>query len=270
MDLKTFIESQAVEKEEAESVIAAFYQNVNKIISNADAEAREKLSLIQRSAGQLVNFLQNATTSLKNKSDTKNGGDNMEDLLKSIEDEELREQLEEKFESLQSEVDELKSDDSGDEGDDGEEGDDVKKSEMSEEMKLHLEKMEDELATYKEMAKKERRARRRTELTKKAEDYAPVGETEEIVDVLMKLDEEDEELFEKVEKLLETAANRLKEADLFKESGDSGSDITSSEEELNKKAKKLQEADPDLTFEKAFAKAARSNPKLYSEYKETR
>lgn len=269
MDLRTFIEENEVAKEEAESVISAFYQSVNKIISDADAEARDKLQMIQRSAGQLVNFLREATTSFKN-SDTNNGGDSMEDLLKSIEDEELREQLESKFENLQSQVDELKN--SEPEGDEGDEGDDteVNKAELPEEVRIQMEKMQEELTDAKKMAKEERQARRKAELTKRAESLKSVGEVDDIVEVLLALDESDSEVFEKVETLLESAAGRLEEADLFKEKGDSGSDITSAGDELNKKAEKLMEGDADMTFEKAFAKAAKRNPALYRDYKEAR
>lgn len=198
-----------------------------------------------------------------------------EELLEKVEDEEVKkgfeavvEDREETIEDLEKRVEELEKADETDEGDEDEE--DINKSELPEEVREQLEKMEDEVNTAKEMAQIEKKKRLEVEFNKRAEKFNKVGEVDKTARILMKASELfDEDTYEDLKTILKSAQARLEEADIdVPEGEDGGGDATDPVKKLEDKAEELAKSN-DISKEQAFAKALELNPELYREYIES-
>ena len=185
---------------------------------------------------------------------SKGGDKDMEfdEALESLE-EDVKKTVEEKIDSLEKRIEELS---------DKDESDEIDKSELSEKVKKRLEAAEEKAKTAEEVAKAERKARRKVELRKEASNYKALANVEDLVEILEKADDQDYK--ESLVKVFDTVKERLEKADLFKEEGDSGDD--SGDSEIMKRAQSLMENDADLTKEQAITKAVERNPELYKEY----
>jgi len=118
--------------------------------------------------------------------------------------------------------------------------------------------------------KAERDARLEKEFLSKAEKLSSLPtKAAEIGPVLKALHDANPELAAKVEKMLESANEKLKTVDsLLKERGHAnvGGTETTAWGEIQKAAAELRKADPKLTEPAAIAKAMELNPKLYDAY----
>ncbi len=191
---------------------------------------------------------------------------NVDEILQKIEEgelerEEAAKQIEEYLKSEEEDVGE----------EDVEQGDEVEKDEedveKAGEIKKRLEELEKRAKVAEDMAKKERELRLQSEFEKKAEDYTALGDKETVTKVLMKA--HDNDLGDEVEKLLNSAAERINQSDLYKEKGSTESaSISSAYDEVEKKAEELRKNDSSLTAEQAKVKVLEENPELYREYRQ--
>lgn len=190
------------------------------------------------------------------------GGENMsklEKLLAKIEDEDLKKSVEEFVKNLKEEL--KKNDD-----DEGGEGEDFNKSELPEELRKRFEDLEERAAVAEELVKAEREKRLEIEFNKRAKEYANVAEVEKIAGILRKASDIDDEFVDDIENVLKSANERLENADLFKQKGNGGEDVSDVEATIEKKTKELMKSDTSLTFAKAQSKVLRDNPELYKDY----
>lgn len=268
-------------RQEMSKLIRAFYESINETMRDSDLSDTEKADQIQTSCDQLTSRLNDIAPDLAKRLDIEkmqeeviksytggeNNMENLEELLKGIEDEDTREAIEKRFEALETKVEELEK--GAEENDD--EGDNIDKSELPESVRKRIDEMEERAERAEKIAKKEREARREVEFKKRAKNYNRVGSVEKIQKTLMKLDKsEDEDVLKDVEELLKSAQSRLEDSDLFVEKGDSGSDTTDADSKLEKKAEEIQKNNPDLSESQAFTEALEQNPDLYREYRESK
>lgn len=250
------------------NLIEAFWQSVDSITYDWDNSTEDKISELETTADQFKQKLSNISKRAADLLDVdkfcksyKGGESTMEweEVLKAIEDEEVRKAVEKKVEDLETQVEKSASD-SGEEVD-------IDKLDVPDSVKKYLKKQESETQAAQEMAKREREARLEVEFNKKAEAYDNVGDTSEIAKVLKKASSLDEDLLSTLESLFKAAQERLEKSELFKEAGDEGEEVEGAEAELEKKAKEYMEKSTDMTYEKAFTKALSENPELYQAYK---
>ena len=106
-----------------------------------------------------------------------------------------------------------------------------------------------------EKAKEEQRM---STLIAKAEKLAVLGveDTEEVANVLKSIEDADSELLTKVEDILNKAVSIVDNADLLKEEGGAGEDVTLTDEELiANRAAEICKADSSISREKAYVQA---------------
>lgn len=258
-------------RKEMWDTVDAFYTAINDTMYNSELSEMEKANQIQASSDQLANRMNEIAPDLAKRFDVEKivenvqkrlsdeGGENMpelKDLLEKIEDEDIRKGIEAHVEELMKEEEVVEG---------VEEEEVIDKSELPEELRKRFEDLEKKAAVAEEIAKKEREKRLDIEFNKRAKEFATVGEVDKIASILKRVSE-DEELQFDVEEILKSAQERLEKTDLFKETGDSGSNASDAEEAIEKKTKELMKSDTSLTYAQAQRKILQENPDLYNEY----
>ena len=209
----------------------------------------------------------------------------LEDLLKGIEDEELRTKVkdeiewrdtvnkeqEEKLEKLEAQVKEqneqiekLQKDAEGSDDDATMDG----HVEVPEEVQKQMDEMREKIEKAQEAAETERKARLKMEFQKKAEEYENVAKTDDVSELLLKAHDIDDEFAEKLEEVLKTANERIANGELFKQKGSDSKtdDGQGAVEKVESMIKEMRKEESDLTKEQAFARILREHPELYAEY----
>lgn len=124
--------------------------------------------------------------------------------------------------------------------------------------------------TFAKQLKEERDRRETEEWVAKCKEHlaALPGKTaQEHGESFKKMADADAELAEEQFKVLKSAADAIKEGNLYKELGGRGEDTTGSVmTKINKAANELRKSDSNLSKEQAFMKALENDPKLYAEY----
>jgi hypothetical protein len=124
--------------------------------------------------------------------------------------------------------------------------------------------------TFAKQLKEERDRRETEEWVAKCKEHlaALPGKTaQEHGESFKKMADADAELAEEQFKVLKSAADAIKEGNLYKELGGRGEDTTGSVmTKINKAAAKLRDGDSKLSKEQAFMKALEDDPTLYAEY----
>ena len=100
-----------------------------------------------------------------------------------------------------------------------------------------------------------------------------LGKPEENIAVLEKFAEvcgEDSDDFKRYVTQQNSVATQMRESNLFNEIGSDASDTVgkSAGERIEIEAKKIQDANPEMSFSDAIVKAAEQNPQMYSEYQQ--
>jgi len=133
-------------------------------------------------------------------------------------------------------------------------------------LKSYIAQLEERVAKAERLAEEERRTRLRAEALKKARSLAPLGDVEELADLILTVNESgDQKLAERIEKIFMAASEQIRKSAIFDEIGktvsefDVGGDLGRTVEEITK-------ANPDLTREQAVMKALEQRPELYDEY----
>lgn len=93
---------------------------------------------------------------------------------------------------------------------------------------------------------------------------------EELGLLLKSISEKAPEEYQKLEDVLKSANEMLKESNLFRETGRNSSAPGSVEDKLSAMAQEIMKSEPSLSFEQAYVKALYMNPDLYKEYKKDR
>jgi len=144
-------------------------------------------------------------------------------------------------------------------------GDKIDKSGMSEEVRKHFEKQDEELKSQAEVIAKMADERLEKEWISKAGDVLLVGEAKEVGKLMKSIAETSPETAENLLVILKAANTRIEKGNLFKELGTGGESDTGAIAELNKKAHELAKAEK-ITFEKAFSKIYKSDKVLRKQY----
>jgi len=272
--LEDVLDNEEARKEVWKSV-EAFYEAVRFTMYDDSLDAEQKAEEISASTDQLASRMNEIAPDLAKRLDietmekqalerlSNKGGGNMtiEELLAKVEDEDIRKSIKTEFEELEKRVEDLEKE-SIEEGEESS----LDKAEMPEELRKRFEDMEKKAAKAEELAKKEREKRLTVEFNKKAKEYDKVGEVDKIASILRKASELGDEVSSDLQEILSSAQERLSNADLFKESGDGGENVSDAESRLDKETKKLMEKDPDLTYAKAQKEVLEKNADLYVDY----
>lgn len=180
--------------------------------------------------------------------------DEMVDAITQLDDEEVDDEVEEvaELEELDEELDEEK------------ELEPVGKSDAVTISKAEHAALLVRVEQAEAIAKSEREQRRKNEAIVKAESMA-FGETDEVAQLLVDIEDASPELAGRVEALLSTANQQVEKSALFSEVGKSLTEFTTTSS-LDSMAAEIVKADPSVTQEAAIAQALEGNPALYEEY----
>lgn len=144
---------------------------------------------------------------------------------------------------------------------------DVVKDDLPEPVRKRFEELEKRAKEAEEIAKAEREKRELAEIRKRAESLQAVGDVDELAAVIKAAHDVSPEQAEKLETVLKSAAERIKQSALFSERGHGGEDPGSAYAQLMAKADEIRKNDTSLTKEQAFERAVDLYPDLVAQYR---
>lgn len=192
------------------------------------------------------------------------GGKNVEEILKKLEENE-RDVVVKALEEKDSKIEELEKAIAEAEQPVEEV---AKEEDLPEPVQKRLDEMTKRLEVAENIAKAEREAREKIESRDRAQQFAKVGDVEQIADVFLKVDDEVRGVLEEI---FAGVVKRLQSGDMFEEKGSGGEsskeDAGGVVEEIERLAKERVEKSENLTHQQAMNAVLLENPELYARWR---